>query len=459
MEENLGTFEKYLYIWVAVCMILGLILSQVFPAISIVLNGWQVYGISIPIGICLFLMMYPALLNLQLEELKKLLKNPKPISLTLISNWIVAPIVAAFLAYVFLSGHEQLIVSVILLGASPCTAMVLVWGALAKGNQEQNVIVTSLNTLTIMVLYAPVVSLLTGIQNIQIDRIALLISVFVFIGIPLVLGYFSKKIITRKKGENWFLEVYRPAVGKIAISALLVTLIVLFSLNGKVLIEHPEEMILVSIPLLVGFAIVVGYNLIVTKMAGLKYREAITTVIVGSSSHFEIAIATAISIFRLNSQAALGTTMGLFWEVPVMLSLVYLGGKLKEINFWTNDEVYLVNKLATFARIARNEVPIVQVEEWRDFKKTLLETQPDCIFCAQQSAPHSEKPLTLGLMFASDNARHVFLDLAVNDSFEKTKIPTFIDKFGAVRLEEGELSNFIFSEMGRENVEIHLYGV
>ncbi|NYZ79618.1 arsenical-resistance protein, partial [Candidatus Micrarchaeota archaeon] len=145
MEETLGKFEKYLYIWVTLCMILGLILSQALPAFSIMLNGWQIYGISIPIGICLFLMMYPALLNLQFEELKKLLKNPKPIVLTLISNWIVAPIVAAFLAYMFLNGHEQLIVSVILLGSSPGTAMVLVWGALAKGNQEQNVIVTSLN--------------------------------------------------------------------------------------------------------------------------------------------------------------------------------------------------------------------------------------------------------------------------------------------------------------------------
>lgn len=148
----------------------------------------------------------PCSVEFTIRGIEKLLKNPKPIVLTLISNWIVAPIVAALLAYMFLNGHEQLIVSVILLGSSPCTAMVLVWGALAKGNQEQNVIVTSLNTLTIMFLYAPVVSILTGIQNIQIDRAALLISVFVFIGIPLVLGYFSKRIITRKKGRNGSLK-------------------------------------------------------------------------------------------------------------------------------------------------------------------------------------------------------------------------------------------------------------
>ncbi|MCW3984833.1 MAG: ACR3 family arsenite efflux transporter [Candidatus Bathyarchaeota archaeon] len=337
MEKTLGTFEKYLYIWIAVCMIVGLVLSQVFPALSIAINNWQIYGISIPIGICLFLMMYPALLNLQMSELKKLSKNPKPVILTIFSNWIVAPIVTVVLAYIFLQGHDQLIVSLILLGSSPCTAMVLVWGSLARGNQEQNMINTTLNTLTIMFLYAPVVSLLTGIQDIPIDRIALLITVFVFIGTPLILGYISKEYITKKRGKKWFLNVYRPRVGKIAILALLTTLVVLFSLNGDVLVKHPEEMILVSIPLLVGFSIVVGYNLIVTKMAGLKYREGIITVIIGSSSHFEIAIASAIGLYGLGSLAALGTTMGLFWEVPIMLGLVYLGKKLNERGFWVKE--------------------------------------------------------------------------------------------------------------------------
>jgi ACR3 family arsenite transporter len=335
-SRELTIFEKYLAVWVVLCILLGLFLAQYFPVLSITINNMQIAGISIPIGICLFLMMYPALLNVQLEELKKLFHNPKPIILTLVSNWVWAPLVTAFLAYYFLAGQNQLIVSLILLGSSPCTAMVLVWGVLAEGNQEQNIINTSLNTITIMFLYAPMVSLLTGIQNIPIDRIALVISVFVFIGIPLVLGYFSKKYITGRKGENWFRNIYRPAVGKIAIVALLTTLVVLFSLNGNVLIQHPEEMILVSIPLLLGFIIVVGLNLFVTKSAGLRYKEAIISVIIGSSSHFEIAIATAISLYGLGSQAALGTTMGLFWEVPIMLGLVYLGKTLNRKGFWKN---------------------------------------------------------------------------------------------------------------------------
>ncbi len=336
VSRKLGIFEKYLAIWVVLCILLGLFLAQYFPVLSTTINNMQIGGISIPIGLCLFLMMYPALLNLQLEELKKLFHNPKPIMLTLVSNWILAPLVTALLAYYFLAGQNQLIVSLILLGSSPCTAMVLVWGVLAEGNQEQNIINTSLNTITIMFLYAPMVSLLTGIQNIPIDRAALVVSVFVFIGIPLVLGYFSKKYITNRKGERWFHDSYRPAVGKMAILALLTTLVVLFSLNGNVLIQHPEEMILVSIPLLLGFVIVVGLNLFVTRFAGLQYKEAIISVIIGSSSHFEIAIATAVSLYGLGSQAALGTTMGLFWEVPVMLSLVYLGKKLNHRGFWRN---------------------------------------------------------------------------------------------------------------------------
>jgi ACR3 family arsenite transporter len=333
-KVHLGFFEKYLALWVLLCMLIGLFLSQFLPELSMAINDLQFAGISIPIGICLFLMMYPALLNLQLSELKKLAKNPKPIIVTLISNWIWAPLVTAFLAYYFLAGNDQLIVALILLGSSPCTAMVLVWGSLADGNQEQNVTNTTLNTITIMFLYAPVVSILTGIQNIQIDRITLLLSVFTFIGIPLVLGYFSKKFITNRKGYQWFQNSYRPKVGKIAILALLATLVVLFSLNGNVLIQNPQEMILVSIPLLLGFFIIVGLNLLITKFAGLRYKEGIISVIIGSSSHFEIAIATAISIYGLGSQAALGTTMGLFWEVPVMLILVYIGKKLGQRGFW-----------------------------------------------------------------------------------------------------------------------------
>ncbi len=334
MEKDLGIFERYLWLWVFLCMLAGIGLSVYSPGISIWLDEWKIGNVSVPIAICLFLMMYPALLNFQMNEVKKLAKAPKPVLLSLLSNWLVAPVITAGLAYYFLEGKDQLIVALILLGSSPCTAMVIVWGSMAKGNQEQNVITTSINTVTIMFLYAPVVILLTGIQGIMIDRYELFLSVLVFIGFPLLAGFISKKLLVRSKGKEWFENVYRVAVGKIAIVALLITLIVLFALNGEVLINNPQEMLLVSVPLLIGFALVVGFNILMTRLFKLRYKEAVITVLIGSSSHFEIAIATAIGLYGLGSQAALGTTMGLFWEVPIMLGLVYLSKYFHRIGFW-----------------------------------------------------------------------------------------------------------------------------
>ncbi len=333
-KAGLSFFEKYLVGWIVLCMAAGIAISKIMPGVATAINAAQVGGISVPIGICLFMMMYPAVLNLQLDELKKLTRNPKPILLTLVANWIFAPIIGLVMANLFLDGHPELKVAIILLSASPCTAMVLVWGAMAEGNQEQNVVNTGINTITIMFLYAPLVALMTGLQDIPIDRMGLAISVLVFIGLPIVLGLISRKYITAVKGQQWFVEVYRPFVGKLAIVALLITLVVLFALNGNTLLLNPEYLLLVSVPLLLGFAIILVINILLTKLFRLQYKEAIITVIIGSSSHFEIAIATAIAAYGVGSVAALGTTMGLFWEIPIMLSIVYLGKYLRDKNFW-----------------------------------------------------------------------------------------------------------------------------
>lgn len=339
--RKLSFFEKLLPVWIILCMALGIFLSQIIPGIGATIDSWQIIGISIPIGICLFLMMYPAMLNIQAAELRKLKKNPKPIFITLISNWFIAPMIGVIMAILFLE-DEQLIFAIILLSSSPCTAMVLVWGYLAKGNQEQNVITTSVNTVTIIFLYIPVIMLLVFIANVTLDKnipldpVILLISLFIFIGLPLLLGIISKKVLVNAKGDIWFDNNYKPFVSKIAIGALLMTLVVLFSLNGRVLIQRPDLLLLITIPLLIGFGIVVSINIIITKLAKLNYREAIIVVIIGSSSHFEIAIAVAIAMYGVGSIAALGTTMGLFWEVPIMLTLVYLGLFLNKRGFWEN---------------------------------------------------------------------------------------------------------------------------
>jgi len=331
--KSLGVFETYLVVWIPLCMLAGVLLSM-FTRAGEAIEALSIGGISLPIGVCLFLMMYPAVLNLKGSELRKLREYPTPILLTMFSNWVVAPLVGFVLAKLFLSEHPELFVAVILLSASPCTAMVLVWGAMAEGNQEQNVVNTSLNTVTIMLFYGPMVALLTGIQNIPIDRWGLAVSVLVFIGLPILAGIATRKVLIPRKGETWFDEVYRPALGKISIGALLTTLVVLFALNGSTLLESPEYLLLVSVPLLLSFAIIVGFNILITKLFGLHYKEAVVTVLIGSSSHFEIAIATAIAAYGVGSVAALGTTMGLFWEIPIMVGLVYLARALGRWGFW-----------------------------------------------------------------------------------------------------------------------------
>ncbi|GAB4309083.1 MAG: ACR3 family arsenite efflux transporter [Promethearchaeota archaeon] len=336
----LSSFEKFLPLWIAICIALGLLLSRVIPGVAQSIDSFKIGNVSVPIGICLFLMMYPAVMNIKGSEIRKLRKNPLPIVLTLVSNWLVAPLVGAMLAGLLLPGQEQLIVAVILLSSSPCTAMVLVWGYLAGGNQEQNVVNTSINTITIIFGYAPMVGFLLTLQNIvfetsiPVDWLTLLVTAAVFIGLPIVAAYFSKNYLIKTRGEKWFNEVFKEVLGKVAIGALLTTLVILFALNGQVLFDNPSLLPLVSLPLLLGFAIVVSYNLVITRLFKLRYREAIITVIIGSSSHFEIAIASAIALYGVGSVAALGTTMGLFWEVPVMLSLVYLGRALGRRGFW-----------------------------------------------------------------------------------------------------------------------------
>jgi ACR3 family arsenite transporter len=333
-DHKLDLFEKMLPLTVAICMAIGIILSISIPGLNVALDTIKIGDTNILIAICLFLMMYPALLNLQASELKKVVKHPKAIGVTLISNWIIAPFLHAALARVFLADYPELIVAVILLGSSPCTAMVLVWGSLAGANQEQNFINTSLNTITIIFLYAPVVKLLTGMQNIALDWLQLVTSVAIFIGLPLIAGVITRKTLIPAKGQEWFEKKYRPIIGKIAIGALLFTLIVLFSMNGQTMVNNPKELVLVSIPLLLLYPIIVAINVGVTKVLKFKYREAATTILIGSSSHFEIAIATAVGLYGVASQAALGTTMGLFWEVPIMLSLTYFLKFLRKKKFF-----------------------------------------------------------------------------------------------------------------------------
>jgi ACR3 family arsenite transporter len=353
-QDLLGVFGTYLTLWVLLCIGAGIALSQLLPSAALQqLNELKVGNVNVPIGVCLFFMMYPGLLNLELRELLHIVRAPLAILITLISNWIVAPVVGVFFAWLVLS-NEQHKVAIILLSSSPCTAMVIVWSQIAGGSMEQTIVITSINTLSIVLFYAPLVKLLTGSQNVRIDTIELLISTAVFVGAPLVLALVSKAVLIRCKGTRWFRRVYVTHVQHVTAAMLLLTLVLLFALNGETLLKHPLELLRVSAALLPAFLVVVSLNLIVTHWARLGYAQAIVTVIIGSSSNFELAIAIAISLYGADSQAALASTMGLFWEVPLMLGLVKLGKRLAARGFFLDkrDRQHRVRHLAMESSLA-----------------------------------------------------------------------------------------------------------
>jgi len=281
--------------------------------------------LSIPIGILLFLMMYPTVVGIQFSDVKKAAKSPKPLLVTIIANWVIAPPLMTFLANTFLAGSPQYIPGLILLGLSPCTAMVMWWMYLAKGDMAQGLINTAVNALLMMALYAPLAGLYLGVSGIPVPWDLIAVSVVVFIALPVASGAISRRVIIRKKGEEWFKDVYNPAVGKLSIVALLVTLVVLFSFAGQRILEDPLLVLNLALPNLIHYAIMISWTYPLGYFLGWKYESVIDTTIIGSSSHFEVAIAVAVTLYGISSGAALTTVIGPLFEVPLMLSVVKLG--------------------------------------------------------------------------------------------------------------------------------------
>jgi ACR3 family arsenite transporter len=324
-ELSLGLWEKYLTLWIAICIVVGLLVGRFIPAFGEFMDSLKYAQLSIPIGILLFFMMYPTVVSIQFSDVKKAVKSPKPLIVTIIANWVIAPPLMAFLANTFFPGNPQYIAGLILLGLSPCTAMVMWWMFLARGDMAQGLINTAFNALLMLVLYAPLAGLYLGVSGIPVPWDLIAVSVLVFIALPVVSGALSRRVIIKKKGVEWFKDKYNPAVGKISIVALLLTLIVLFSFAGQTIINNPLLVGLLAIPLLIHYAIMIGCTYPLGYFLGWKYESAIDTTIIGSSSHFEVAIAVAVTLYGIGSGAALATVIGPLLEVPLMLALVKLG--------------------------------------------------------------------------------------------------------------------------------------
>ena len=324
-KENLGTFEKYLTLWIAICIVAGLLVGRFLPQFGEFMDSLKFRQLSIPIGILLFFMMYPTVVGIRFSDIKKAANRPKPLLVTIIANWVIAPPLMTFLANTVLAGNPQYIAGVILLGLSPCTAMVMWWMFLAKGDMAQGLINTAVNALLMLFLYAPLAALYLGVSSIPVPWDLIAVSVLVFIALPVASGAISRKLILERKGEEWFSNKYQPIVGKVSIVALLTTLIVLFSFEGEIILNNPLLVAYLAAPNLMHYAIMITWTYLLGYFAGWAYETAIDTTLIGSSSHFEVAIAVAITLYGIGSGAALATVIGPLMEVPLMLSVVKLG--------------------------------------------------------------------------------------------------------------------------------------
>ncbi|MCJ7544101.1 MAG: ACR3 family arsenite efflux transporter [Phycisphaerae bacterium] len=372
--QGLNVFEKYLTVWVILCIIGGIVLGKVAPGFAKTLDGVAIYVgeapvVSIPIAICLFLMMYPIMVKIDFAEVIKAGKSVKPVGLTLFVNWAIKPftmyaIAILFLGVLFLGfigpdavdyvkmplgmhdlpvgathgagtgvlheGTKMLQVPLwrsylagcILLGIAPCTAMVLVWGYLAKGNDGHTLVMVAINSLTMLVFYGPLGGFLLGVGRLPVPWQALLLSIAIYVALPLVAGYFSRKWLIATKGEAWFTEKFLHVLTPITILALLATLVLLFSFKGEVILSNPLTIVWIAVPLFIQTNLIfwIGYGL--SKPLKLTYEDAAPSAMIGASNHFEVAIATATMLFGLSSGAALATVVGVLIEVPVMLMLV-----------------------------------------------------------------------------------------------------------------------------------------
>lgn len=331
-ERKLGIFEKYLTLWVGLCILFGILFGKLFSGIADFLNSLQYFQISLPIAICLFFMIYPIMVQIDFRKVVEAGKTPKPVGLTLIVNWLIKPFTMAFFAWLFMSVifssyldpalASSYTAGMILLGVAPCTAMVLVWSYLSKGNMGHTLVMVAINSLTMLLLYAPLAGILLGISNIVVPWETIGLSVGIYVGIPLFAGYITRAQLLKRKGEEWFEKSFAPSLHYIAIIALLITLVLLFSLQGGVILEQPIIIAMIFIPLFIQNQVIFWITYLSAKVIGLTYEDAAPSAQIGASNHFEVAIAVAIMLFGLSSGAALATVVGVLMEVPVMLLLV-----------------------------------------------------------------------------------------------------------------------------------------
>ena len=338
-KKQIGFFEKYLSLWVAICIAVGIGIGH-FAGDSIqVLSNMEIYKVNIPVAILIWMMIYPMMLQVDFSSIRNVGKRPKGLILTLVVNWLIKPFTMAFFAWIFFSkiysafiSPEQAgeyIAGAILLGAAPCTAMVFVWSYLTNGDPNYTLVQVSVNDLIILVAFIPIVGLLLGITNITIPYDTLVSSIVVFVVVPLLSGYITHKMLVKQKGEEWFTHNFLPKFKPVSIIALLLTLVLLFAFQGNIIVKNPLIIVLVAIPLVIQTYFIFFIAWFGGRKLKLPHAICSPAAMIGASNFFELAVAVAIALFGLQSPAAMVTVVGVLVEVPVMLSLVRLANKWK----------------------------------------------------------------------------------------------------------------------------------
>ena len=337
--QGISFFEKYLTIWVAICMVVGVAIGVYIPQIPKFLSQFEYYKVSVPVAILIWLMIYPMMLKVDFKSVKKVGENPKGLIITWVTNWLIKPFTMFALAYVFFNVFyrgiidsetaKQYLAGAVLLGAAPCTAMVFVWSHLTKGNPAYTLVQVATNDLIILVAFVPIVALLLGVSDIFVPWNTLFLSVVLFVVIPLAAGVISRNFITKNKGLEYFEKVYIPKFSNVTIIGLLLTLIIIFSFQGQIIIDNPYNILLIAVPLIIQTFLIFFIAYLWAKAWKLPHNVAAPAGMIGASNFFELAVAVAISVFGLTSGAAVATVVGVLVEVPVMLILVKIANSTR----------------------------------------------------------------------------------------------------------------------------------
>lgn len=338
-DEALGFFAKYLTIWVAACIAAGVILGQVLPIIPETLSKFEYAKVSIPVAILIWLMIYPMMLKIDFSSIVNATKKPKGLIVTCATNWLVKPFtmyaIASFFFYIVFKTlipanlAKEYLAGAVLLGAAPCTAMVFVWSHLTKGDAAYTLVQVAVNDLILLVAFTPIVAFLLGVSNVAVPYDTLFLSVILFVVIPLAGGYFSRKYVIKNKGKDYFNNVFLKKFDNITIIGLLLTLVIIFSFQGEIILNNPLHIALIAVPLTIQTFLIFFLAYGWAKAWKLKHDIAAPAGMIGASNFFELAVAVAISLFGLESGAALATVVGVLVEVPVMLALVKIANNTK----------------------------------------------------------------------------------------------------------------------------------